>query len=98
MPIIKLVEVSRELNIAEGKDYKLREVYVNPEHVVMLREDAHTLRLLQEKRLPPDLDKRQIFTRLTMQRGSSGTEIVVVGPPAIIRDQLFKNESQLLKG
>jgi hypothetical protein len=98
MSIVKFVEVARELNIAEAKDYKLREVYINPEHVVMLREDAHTLRLLQEKRLPPNLDERQSFTRLTMQRGSSGTEVVVVGPPDVVRDKLFKNEAQLLKG
>jgi alkanesulfonate monooxygenase SsuD/methylene tetrahydromethanopterin reductase-like flavin-dependent oxidoreductase (luciferase family) len=98
MSVIKLVEVSREMNIAEGKDYKLREVYVNPDHVIMLREDAHTTRLLQEKRLPENLDSRQSFTRLTMQRGSSGTEIVVVGTPDTIREKLFKAKAELLKG
>ena len=97
MSIVKFVEISRELNLAEAKDYKLREVYINPEHVVMLREDAHTSRLLQEKRLPKDLDDRQRFTRLTMQRGSSGTEEVVVGSPDVVRDTLFQNK-QLLRG
>lgn len=97
MSIVKFVEVSRELNIAEAKDYKLCEVYINPEHVVMLREDAYTSRLLQEKRLPKDLDDRQRFTHLTMQRGSSGTEVVVVGSPDVVRDTLFQNK-QLLRG
>jgi hypothetical protein len=98
MSIVKFVEVARELNIAEAKDYKLREVYINPEHVVILREDEHTSRLLQEKRLPLDLDERQKFTRLTMQRGSSGTEVVVVGTPDIVREKLFKKEPELLRG
>ena len=97
MSIVKLVEVARELNIAEAKDYKLREVYINPEHVIMLREDAHTSRLLQEKRLPHDLDERQRFTRLTMQRGSAGTEVIVVGSPDVVRDTLFQHK-QLLRG
>jgi hypothetical protein len=98
MSVVKFVEVSRELNIAEAKDYRLQEVYINPEHVVMLREDAHTSRLLQEKRLPRDLDERQRFTRLTMQRGASGTEVVVVGAPDMVRDTLFQNQTQLLRG
>jgi hypothetical protein len=98
MLVIKLIEIARELNIAEGKDYKLREVYINPNHVVMLREDAHTTRLLQEKRLPENLDSQQSFTRLMMQRGSSGTEVVVVGTPDVIREKLFKASAELLKG
>jgi alkanesulfonate monooxygenase SsuD/methylene tetrahydromethanopterin reductase-like flavin-dependent oxidoreductase (luciferase family) len=96
MSVVKFVEISRELNIAEAKDYKLREVYINPEHVVMLREDVHASRLLQERSLPVDLDERQRFTRLTMQRGSSGTEVVVVGTPDVVREKLFK--TQLLRG
>jgi len=78
MSIVKLVEVTRELNILEHKDYKLREVYINPEHVVIMKEDFYMTRLLQEQRLPDDLDSRQQFTRIIMQRGSSGTEVVVV--------------------
>ena len=39
MAVIKFIEISRELNITENKDYKLREVYINPEHVVFMRED-----------------------------------------------------------
>ena len=97
MSIVKFVEVSREINLAEAKHYKLREVYINPDHVVILREDAHTSRLLQEKRLPQELDDRQRFTRLTMQRGSSGTEVVVIGSPDVVRDTLFEHK-QLLRG
>jgi len=32
-----------------------------------------------------------------MQRGSSGTEVVVVGSPDVVRDTLFQNK-QLLRG
>ena len=56
MAVIKFIEISRELNITENKDYKLREVYINPEHVVFMREDHNTLRLLQEQQLPDDLE------------------------------------------
>ena len=97
MSIVKFVEVARELNIAEGKDYKLREIYINPEHVVLMREDSNALRLLEENRLPKNLDKRQRFTRIVVQKGSNGQELVVVGAPELVEKKLF-SEKQLLRG
>ena len=52
MSVIKFVEVAKNLNIAEGQEYKLREISVNPEHVVLMREDGNALKLLQENKLP----------------------------------------------
>ena len=97
MSIIKFVEVARELNIAEGKDYKLREIYINPEHVVFMREDENALRLFNENRLPKNLDKRQRFTRIAVQKGTNGQEFVVVGAPELVEKKLF-SEKQLLQG
>jgi len=97
MAVVKLVEISRELNISENKDYKLREVYINPEHVVFMREDHNAKRLLKERRLPGDLDERQRFTRIVLNKGASGQELVVVGNPEMTEQKLFSNK-QLLRG
>ena len=97
MSVIKFVEVAKNLNIAEGQEYKLREIYVNPEHVVLMREDGNALKLLQENKLPSKLDKRQRFTRIVIQKGAAGQEIVLVGAPELIEKKLF-SEKRLLRG
>ncbi len=98
MSIVQLVEVSKTSNVVEGAGYTLREIFVNPEHVVCLREDYHTLTLLKEGRLPDNLDNRQKFTRVQMNRGSTGLDIVVVGSPSVVEQKLNISTKTLLKG
>ena len=38
--LIRLTEVHRNTSLTTKNEYMLREVFVNPEHVVMIREDA----------------------------------------------------------
>ena len=97
MSVIKFVEVAKNLNIAEGQEYNLREIYVNPKHVVLMREDNNALKLLHENKLPGKLDKRQRFTRVVVQKGAAGQELVLVGAPELIEKKLF-SEKQLIKG
>jgi DNA topoisomerase VI subunit A len=98
MPVVKFTEIAKDLNITEGKTYKLREVYINSEHVVLMREDDHSLRLLNENQLPSGLDKRQRFTRISLQKGSSGQEIVVVGTPEMVEQKLFSVGKKVIRG
>ena len=98
MSIVRLVEVSKSSNVINGAGYTLREIFVNPEHVICLREDYHTLQLLQEGRLPDDLDTRQKFTRVQMNRGSTGLDIIVVGCPSTVEQKLNTSKKMLLKG
>ena len=61
--IIKLVEVFENKKFSqEAKRYAMREVFVNPDHVVCLRSEPSYGRLLQEGVLPEGLDTRQEFT------------------------------------
>ena len=48
MAVVKLIEVSRKSDVIRNSGYTLREVFINPEHVVCLREDSATLQLLKE--------------------------------------------------
>ena len=95
---VKFVEV---YNCGAGtarRDYSLRTVFINPDHVVCLREDFDTNSLLKEGRLPENLDQRQLFTCVSINKGTYGQDIVVVGPVEEIYKKMNSGRKQLLKG
>jgi len=95
--VIKLIEIYESNKFAE-KSYELREVFINPEHVVCLREDPRFKMLLREGLLPEGIDGRQDFTRVQMNKGNLGLDIVVVGTPQSIEEKITKTKKTLLKG
>ncbi len=98
--IISLVEVYESTRVHSNerqRSYGLREVFINPEQVVCLREDPHFKGLLQESKLPPGLDENQSFTRIYMNRGQTGIDVVVIGTPGQVQKQIFKNTKSLLR-
>ena len=95
--LVKLTEVCGTGAVTTGRKYSLREVFVNPEHVVMIREEARMRKLNEQGVLPADLDSSHQFTKLTINRGHTGTEIVVVGAPSIIENTLNQQKT-LLRG
>lgn len=90
--MIRLVEVVKQL-----EQYVLREVFINPTHVVSLREDGPMKNLLSEGQLPEGLNEHQSFTRLVLDKGTVGLELIVVGPPALIESKL-KGSKMVLNG
>ena len=95
--LIRLTEVHHNTTLTTKSEYTLREVFVNPEHVVMIREEMRMKSLHESGHLPNNLDAAHRFTKLTINRGHTGTEIVVVGAPDII-EQTLNNNKQLLRG
>jgi len=104
---IKLVEVTTEKNVAHKgvtiakQSFSLRTIYVNPEHVVCMRSDEIMKRRQADGLLPEDLDSRQEYTKLYINRGHSGLDITVVGAPDFIQtkiDEAMSHERALLKG
>ena len=95
--IIKLIEVFESTGRSRDAktSYCLREVYVNPDHVVCLREDLSMRRKLEADLLPEDMNPNQQFTKVSLNRGHSGIDLVVVGPPDSIENKL---KSKLLRG
>jgi len=99
--IIKFVEVFESTNVHSNEDirsFSLREVFINPEQVVCIRPDVSLKQKLQEGKLPEGLDSRQEFSRIYLNRGQVGLDIVVVGSPSLIEKELKKNYKQVLKG
>jgi|TARA_R100000750_G_C2259981_1_gene63432 hypothetical protein len=95
--LIKLTEVCNNGAITMRQTYTLREVFVNPEHVVMVREESRMKKLNEQGMLPSELNKDHRFSKLIINRGHTGSEIVVVGAPDIIEAALNKTK-QILKG
>jgi len=95
--VVKLVEIYEEHAFGR-KDYKLREVFINPEHVVCLRDAPRFTQLLKEGRLPDGIDARQEFTRIQLTRGQLGLDVVVVGPPQSVEEKMGKAKKKILKG
>lgn len=91
--MIKLVEVHKNLT-----GYHLGEVYINPKHVVAMRQDDRMLSVLREGKLPGGLDENQRFTKLYVDRGQSGIDITVVGELNHIKEKLGINNKTLLRG
>lgn len=91
--MVKLVEVVKTSGL-----YNLREVFINPKHVVYLREDSSIKRHLAEGKLPTGLDTRQTFTKVFVDNGTTGTEFVVVGAPSVVELKLKGDNRTVLNG
>lgn len=97
--MIQLVEVYQYDDHGRGqRRYNLREIFVNPKHVVAVRPDERMKSLLSEGYLPEDMDKRQGFSKVHMDRGQSGIDLTVVGEAGIVSQKLGLTQKELLKG
>ena len=95
--LVKLTEVCNNGAVTTNKMYSLREVFINPEHVVMIREEKRMKELNERGKVATGLDDAHQFSKLTINRGQAGTEIIVVGSPEVVENTL-KNSNQLLRG
>jgi hypothetical protein len=95
--LVKLTEVCGTGAVTSGRKYSLREVFVNPEHVVMVREE-HQLRNLNEQgMLTEGLKKEHRFSKITIDKGTTGTDIIVIGDPNAVEDAL-NSRNYVLRG
>tara|TARA_B100000131_G_C18108089_1_gene608627 strand:- start:808 stop:1098 length:291 start_codon:yes stop_codon:yes gene_type:complete len=95
--LVKLTEIHKNAALTTGAQYTLREIFINPEHVVMIREESRMQRLNEQGELPPNLSNSHRFTKLTINRGHTGTEIIVVGSPDVVEKSLNETKT-LLRG
>ncbi len=95
--LVKLTEVCNNGAVTTNKMYSLREVFINPEHVVMIREEKRMRELNENGKVASGLDAKHQFSKLTINRGQTGTEIVVVGSPELVETTLNSGK-QLLRG
>jgi len=78
------------------KRFNSRDVYVNPGHVVCLRAEETFKRVLTESDCANTIDTGTSFTRVFLDRGQSGIDLVVEGSPSEIEQRL--GQSGVLHG
>ena len=95
--LVKLTEVCGTGAVTTGRKYSLREVFINPEHVVMVREEHRLKQLNEQGLLCHGLNNEHRFSKIVIDKGNTGTEIVVIGAPEVI-EQTLHNNKQILRG
>jgi hypothetical protein len=81
-----------------ARSYSLREIYINPQHVICLRVETALETMLQEGRLMDGLDKRQKFTRVSVSNNAYEEDIVVIGSIDEVYKKLNTEARNLLRG
>ena len=96
--MVEVCAANRYTSSGNFKEYSLREVFVNPEHVVCIREEQRTANVIRESL--KDLDPRTRFTKVHVAGGQHGLDILVIGEPASIGEKLgiVGTAKTLLKG
>lgn len=89
--IISFVEVITN-HSAIGENFKLQEVFINPAHIVYIRNEPAMKAKLMEGKLPDNLDQRQEFSVIHLNRGNSGLDITVVGDVSAVNEKIRPNE------
>ena len=91
--LVKLIEVYSKNTFASNsngkvEEYSLREVFVNPEYVVCMRENDNLKSRLGQTKLGKEIHRSEGFTKLYINRGQSGIDLDVVGDLSVVRSKL----------
>ena len=97
MSNVKLTEIYSVGNGSE-KTFSVRQIYINSSHVVCMREEQALKNILAEGRLIDGLDKRQNFTRMTVNNNSMQQDILVIGAIDEIYNKFHTEAKNLLRG
>ena len=92
--LVKLIEVYSKNTYASNADgkveeFSLREVLVNPEHVVCIRENDNLKSKIGETTLGTEIHPAGGFTKIYINRGQSGLDLDVVGDLSSIQNKLL---------
>ena len=82
----------------DAVSYTLESVYINPKHIVLLKENKQCRDALTEGKINLPIDKHAEFTTIFISENSSTKEIVVVGSPSSVESKLFNKQKQILRG
>jgi hypothetical protein len=92
--LVKLIEIYNKKTYAANanekvEEYSLREVLVNPEHVVCVRENDSLKNRLSQTALGQEIHSSEGFTKIYINRGQSGLDLDVVGDMLSIQKKLL---------
>jgi hypothetical protein len=96
---IKMVRLTEIVEENMATNFSVRSVFVNPCHVVMVRDDNRFRNLLGEGKLSHlGVDSNMQFCRITVRGGSGNYEITVMGSSDMVYEKIQTSTKTLLKG
>ena len=99
--IVKLQEVYRNTSMSNrktpGPTWSTREVFINTEHIVLIRPNSDMSRRLNEG-LIEGLTGGSQFCTVSINKGQAGTDITVVGSVVELEKTVKKTKREILNG
>jgi hypothetical protein len=96
--IIKLKEVYKASSLttsqAANMKYRVRDIFINTEHIIYIRQNLSMLKRLEEG-LVDDTAPQSEFCTISLSRGQAGTDIIVVGAIDELNDRLVDGPGML---
>jgi hypothetical protein len=87
---LKYTKLATYEKISMTVKYSLRNIYMNPSQVLMIKDDLHMKKELDKGFLPEGLDGTQEFTRIQVGCNSNygALNLTVVGPMSVVTAKL----------
>jgi hypothetical protein len=92
-----LVKLTEAVHDASKNRYSLREITINPQQIIAIREDNNLGSALQEGRITDGLSANTRFSRVYVGGGQYGLNLIIVGTPELIQEKISSVRS-VLKG
>lgn len=91
--LVKLVEIERGMR---GGTARLKEVYLNPQHIISVTDDLISNESLMTEAANLGLTPGVMFSKVTIQEGNMPRSLIIVGSPAEVYRKIRKKH--VLKG
>tara|TARA_B100000287_G_C20162071_1_gene594588 strand:+ start:265 stop:543 length:279 start_codon:yes stop_codon:yes gene_type:complete len=91
--LVRLVEVEKG---TRGSSTRLKEVYLNPQHIISVADDFQSNQSLISEAENLGLQPNIAFSLVTIQEGTHPRTLTVVGSPGQVYDKIRKR--QVLRG
>ena len=92
--LVKFISLDQSVNGI----YTLKEIMINPKHIVLIQGEPSFRRRLEEGKLPQGLLPEVQFTSITLSDSPYNKQIVVVGSANEVESKIFQKSKQLLRG
>jgi hypothetical protein len=96
MEIKMLIRLTEAYQIPSSVNYGLREISVNPANVVAIRAEDSARQALVEGRMPEGISQSAHFSRVYLNTGGNGLNVLVVGDQSTL-EKKFSSSKQLLR-
>ena len=92
--LVKFVSLEKTTN----GQYTLKEIMINPKHIIYIQEEPTFQRKLREGKLPLGLISEAQFTSITVSDTPHNKKVIVVGQANEIEAKIFQKSKRLLRG